>query len=183
MPRQEFWDDLYLSGKEYWQMPPALYDLICSYIPSGGKLLEVGFWRGEALTQFHARGLQVTGIDQSLIAVQQGSTVMPWARLIQGDFMSLNRGSVGCHDAVFMKFLLALFPDTMATLEKCRHIAETIIFVTPVYTREEAPSLTDRERKISIFDDRLADLISHFTLIERRRFRLGRLDADLIILR
>lgn len=145
-----YWDEEFKSGRNFWRLSTVQLNKLLRHLPKRGSVLEVGFWRGDLLTELHRRGYLVYGIERSVKAVIAGSATMPWAETVYGDFSSMTEQEIGHYDILFMKLVFAFLPDRLRILAKCRRVASHVVIITPVFDPYAQPAPTDHERSIGI---------------------------------
>lgn len=131
------WNEIY-GGKvktdNFQQLNEKQVTKILEYFPTAKSALDIGCGRGELLRQLKNKGLVVTGIDISSVAIEQAKKITN-ATLYLGNFENFSFPKKVKFDLIFVKFVLAYVEKKK---EFFSHISELLnergglIIVSPV---------------------------------------------------
>lgn len=156
MTKQQFWNDSYNKGFDYYQITDQGVNLILSKLPQEATIaLDVGCGTGQLARQLHAAGLKVTAVDLSDTAIAKAKEQSPpdidFGTLdIENDSLK----KLGTFDLITLKLVFAFIDDKNGLTAKLKGLLNpkgSLVIINPVIT--DIAKATDKDLRISVDDD------------------------------
>ena len=167
------WDQIHKSGKEYTLMPDQLVDLMLERANDPKTALDIACGTGDLVVKLARRGLAVTGVDVSGIALDKAKEKLSEAganaALIEADFNAPNfsKKLSGPFNIIVIRLSLAFVNDKDAFLEKVKGLLAgdgVFICTTPVLLAGQ--TYDDRQNRSSINESKLIGMLQkHFSSV------------------
>jgi ubiquinone/menaquinone biosynthesis C-methylase UbiE len=158
------WDELFAKGAKYKPLNGEFLDVILRRAEKiiGKKpktAIDLGCGTGDVVLQFVEKGLTVTGIDFSEVAISKAKNKLTEmnlkAEFIKTDLNNLNLDKKA--DIIFCKFVLAFIEDKtkfLKSVKKMMRKNSVFILITPIlresveYTKEDKPFIAVDLKKL-----------------------------------
>src|SRR3989344_1527923 len=146
MNSQQKWD-LFYSQKireEFHNLSKTQLDEILIAFPHAKSALDIGCGEGQLINELEHRGLAVTGVDPSVVALKVARK-QTTGNLIQGTFEDAQFEPGTLFDIIFVKFVISFIEDYAVFFKKIDTLLNSnggLIILTPVINR---PKINDEE--------------------------------------
>jgi|SRR3989344_2559456 len=150
MKKQSKWDIYYSSKKRepFLHLTEEQVDAVLAKFPDAKSALDIGCGEGQLLVQLEQRGILITGIDISSVALDEARKHVRGI-LIDGDFEQFIFPNNLSFDIIFVKFVIAFIQNPETFFKKINNLLRTgggFILLTPVTQK-----LDDSSEKEEIF--------------------------------
>lgn len=165
----EFWDEMFSLGKDYQVFNKVLLNKLISDYHLEGDILDVGCGTGDLTIALAERGLSVTGLDFSSVAIEKAKERAKKSGVTAtfhcGDLSTIKEGRK--YKVIFCKLVYAFIPSKQEFLQKVKSIltdSGVFIVITPILNE----SNRDIEKKpgICASDEDVALLKKEFRLVD-----------------
>lgn len=164
------WNQIHASGKEYTPMPEGLVDAMLKEAGNPKTVLDIACGTGDLVVKLARRGLAVTGVDVSRVALDKAKEKLVDAGisavLTESDFNAPDFGKElsGPFDLVVIRLSLAFVDDKDVFLGNVKNLLSdkgAFICTTPVLFPGQ--TYDDRQSRISILEPELEKILKrHF---------------------
>ncbi len=143
MEKTQYWDDIYngkIKSNNFLQLNEKQISKILECFPYAESALDIGCGRGELLALLKNKGLAVTGIDLSSVAVEQAKKI-PGAILYLGNFEDFSFPKNVKFDLVFVKFVLAYIDKKETFFSQISNLLNPqggLVVVSPIIEEEDS---------------------------------------------
>jgi protein-L-isoaspartate(D-aspartate) O-methyltransferase len=135
----DFWNKMFSEGRDYQVFNQILLNKIIKDQRVGGEVLDVGCGTGDLVIKLSERGMSVTGLDFSSVAIEKAKQRLA-SKNISANLILGNIGSINTQfDAIFCKLVYAFINDKENFLRAIKNGLKeggVFILITPILNEE-----------------------------------------------